>query len=702
MSSSTSEVADEIQLAPVGDEGPDVGDLIQKFNQCLADSSSYADQCEQNYATRYALWDNQSSDGKKHARAGNGQAEVVPWEGASDLRVFLTDEAINAKVAMFCMAFRRASIVASPVEGNDLKRAKIVQGFVRWMIQTQIPEIDREVELLANYIWERGLGVTGQFWETKQEKTLVTLTLEQLQQQFGEEQNVVEMLHTEALADMLQAMFEEIFGCSARKAKKMLYELRSEEAKTTVPALGRKKSYPVMKAFCPGRDIFLPKSATDIETSPEIWRLHHFSAEKLRSLVLTDKWNAAWVEKAIETCRGKKITLHQNDMNGGLSRSMVTQTTAEDDLIAVVYGYRRLSDEDGVPGVYCTIFSPLLPEDDDQPGFAKHGLSDLPGEHPFVLYRSEYLSRDLYDSRGIPETGKPWQDQMKAHTDARIDAASISILPPLMYPQGRPPGRWGAGARVAERRPGEYHFADRVIPDMNTEASLASLKASFNQYHGFATAEGDPQFAALKNQFATDKFLSSTSKALRQVWKLYQLFGSDQVYFRVVGLKQVDPTEFNKGNPDEDFDFILSYRVDSMDPERTAEKLEQIAKIVATTDRDGAVNYSELLQVMIESIDPTIAERIIDPKEVGQARVVADMQDMLAKVFAGQDQDIKLGTPPQLGLQILQQYVQGDPIVQQRMQNKEDPFASRIEKLAKQFEMQSMQAENRKIGRYGA
>ena len=87
---------------------------------------------------------------------------------------------------------------------------------------------------------------------------------------------------------------------------------------------------------------------------------------------------------------------------------------------------------------------------------------------------------------------------------------------------------------------------------------------------------------------------------------------------------------------------------------------------------------------------------------MGQARVVADMQDMLAKVFAGQDQDIKLGTPPQLGLQILQQYVQGDPIVQQRMQNKEDPFASRIEKIAKQFQMQQMQEENKKIGTYGA
>jgi len=105
---------------------------------------------------------------------------------------------------------------------------------------------------------------------------------------------------------------------------------------------------------------------------------------------------------------------------------------------------------------------------------------------------------------------------------------------------------------------------------------------------------------------------------------------------------------------------------------------------------------------MIEAIDPTIAERIIQPKDIGRQRVVADMQDMLAKIYAGQEQDIKLGTPPELGLQILQGYIQGDPVVQQRMQNQQDPFGKRIEKLAKQLQFQITQRNNAQIGRLGA
>ena len=51
-------------------------------------------------------------------------------------------------------------------------------------MQTQIPEIDREVELLSNYLYEKGVAATGQFWEVVREKTLATVSVQDLQQQF--------------------------------------------------------------------------------------------------------------------------------------------------------------------------------------------------------------------------------------------------------------------------------------------------------------------------------------------------------------------------------------------------------------------------------------------------------------------------------------------------------------------------------------
>ena len=690
-----------LQLAPKGEAGPDYPSLKRDFELCVSNLQPYVDQCRENYDTRFALWDGQSADGRKHAREG-AKIDPTPWDGASDLRVFLTDEAVNAKVAMLGMAFRKAQLVAVPVEGNDLKRAKIVSNFMKWLVQTQIPEIDREVELLGNYLCEKGIAATGQFWEMSREKTLLTLQLSDLQAQFPEA-DVMVMLTDPAMTDTLRALFEEMYNCTAKKARKMIDELRST-GRTTVPVAGREKSRPVVRAFNLDENLFIPNSSTDLETAPAVYRVQYFSAEQLRSFAATEGWDEKWVDAAISTCRGKYITPTNNEYIRVHSRSFNYIQEQMFDLIGVVYAYQRLSDEDGIPGIYLTVFTPLMgPDGYEHMGYAKHGLLGYAhGQYPFVIHRREFLSRRLHDSRGIPEVGKPIQDQIKVHKDSRIDAASLAILPPMGYPVGRPPARWGAGARIPERRPNEYHFLDRPMPDGNTEASETQLRNDFNRYLGFASATGDQQFALMKNQFETDKFMASWSKAFRQIWSLYQQFGSEQVYFRVVGLRQQDPIQFIKGGQDEEYDFILNYQVESMDTEKTFEKIKQIAQIVATADREGVVDYSEWLQAMIEAIDPTIAERIIQPKDVGQQKTVSELQDMLAKVYAGQDQDIKVGTPPELGLQIIQGYVQGDPVVQQRLQNPQDPFGKRIEKLTKQLQFQIQQRENAKIGRLGA
>jgi len=690
-----------LQQAPKGEAGPDYASLKKGFELCLSNLQPYIDQCQENYDTRFALWDGQSADGRKHSREG-AKIDPSPWDGASDLRVFLTDEAINAKVAMLYMAFNKAQLVAVPVEGNDLKRAKIVSNFMKWLVHTQIPEINREVELLCNYLSEKGIAATGQFWEVTREKTLLTLQISDLQNQFPDA-DVSVMLTDPTMSDTLASIFEEIYGCTGSKAKKMLRELQ-RSGKTTVPVVGREKSRPVVRAFNLDENLFIPNSSTDLETAPAIYRVQYFSAEQLRSFAANDNWDSDWVDAAISTCRGKYLTPMVNEFSRTHSRSFNYLQEQMSDLIGVVYAYQRLSDEDGVPGIYLTIFTPLMgTEGQDHRGYAKHGLLGYAhGQYPFVIHRREFLSRRLHDSRGIPEVGKPIQDQIKVHKDSRIDAASLAILPPMGYPVGRPPARWGAGARIPERRPNEYHFLDRPMPDGNTEASESQLRNDFNRYLGFASANGDQQFAMMKNQFETDKFMSSWSKAYRQIWSLYQQFGSEKVFFRVVGLRQQEPIEFTKGGQDEEYDFVLNYQVESMDTEKTFDKIKQIAQIVATADRDGVVDYSEWLQAMIEAIDPTIAERIIQPKDVNQAKIVGELQDTLAKIYAGQEQDIKLGTPPELGLQVIQGYVQNDPVVQQRMQNPDDMFGKRIEKLMKQLQFQIQQRENAKIGRMGA
>ena len=53
------------------------------------------------------------------------------------------------------------------------------------------------------------------------------------------------------------------------------------------------------------------------------------------------------------------------------------------------------------------------------------------------------------------------------------------------------------------------------------------------------------------------------------------------------------------------------------------DKINAIGKICQTLDRDGATNYTELLQVALEAVDPNIAQRILQPADVGQPSFLA-------------------------------------------------------------------------------
>ncbi len=691
---------ESLQIAPTEGQGPEFADLKKSYETVVSGIQSFFDQCQQNKLTRFALWAGQSSDGKKWAREG-AKVDPTPWAGASDLRVYEVDAAVNRKVALYRMAFKRANIVATPIEGSDFKRARVVSDFMRWIIHTQIPDIDRQIELLANYINEKGIGALGVFWETKQEKTLTRLTMAEMQQQMPDTDMMAVMLD-ETMAPMVTESFERMYGCSPSKAKKMRKELL-RTGQTTVATLGKRRSYPVLRAFDMSENLFVPADATDGESCPSFWRVEYYSPEQLRAFVLSDGWDKEWVEKAIECCRGKSISVPPSQFMQPINRSFVYQTeTLLDNKIGVVFGYERKSDEDGVPGTYLTIFNPSLPPDTAQHGYAKTGLLEYAhGQPPFVIFRREFLSGRMLDTRGLPEPGKSWQDAIKAHRDSRIDAASIAIIPPIGFPMGRPPSRWGPGSRIPERRPGEYHFLEKPTGDPLTEQSEAILTEKFKDYCGFLSKDSDPQYVQALTQNEVDRFLTQLSKALTQVYALYGQYGDEQVTFRVMGLKDQSALQYVKGDINESFDFYLQFDVQSTDMEAMKTRWKAILEGIQMLDRNGNVNYSATIQAYIEAIDPALSERILDPTEVGRDRVIKEEQEDLAQIFAGINKDIRLGTPPELAMETMQNYIQGAPDVQQRMQS-DQAFRERMEARWKQYEQQLVQKDNKKVGRYGA
>lgn len=178
-------------------------------------------------------------------------------------------------------------------------------------------------------------------------------------------------------------------------------------------------------------------------------------------------------------------------------------------------------------------------------------------------------------------------------------------------------------------------------------------------------------------------------------YKCFQRFGPDSVFFRVTG--SPDPVEFDKGNPDENYDIMISYDVLNSDPETQEQKLQQLVQLTQL-DRSGRINIDSLLDAAANNIDPVLADRILQPTEAAFEQVVNQVTDDLSKIFAGIEMPAR-PTGAQVAMQVIEQYV-SQPDVAARLQSDES-FRARIEKYVGQYTFQMQQSQNAQIGRVG-
>ncbi len=205
----------------------------------------------------------------------------------------------------------------------------------------------------------------------------------------------------------------------------------------------------------------------------------------------------------------------------------------------------------------------------------------------------------------------------------------------------------------------------------------------------------DDPISQIRRQFLVDKFLSHTAEVLRMSYRCFQRFGPDSIFFRVTG--SPDPQTFDKGSPDENFDILISYDVLNNDPESQEKKLQQLVSLTQL-DRNGRISIDRLLEVAASSVDPTLADAVLQPSGEAQEQIVQQVTDDLAKIYAG----IEMPARPnggQVALQVLQQYA-SQPDVANRLQQ-DEAFRERMEKYQGQYVFAMQQAQNAQIGRVG-
>jgi len=664
---------------------PDIKSLRYSYDQSVTELEAYFDLCRSSYDDRRNWWPGKSRDLRKHG------ADAFPWEGASDMESHVIDERITRLVSLFLSALSRANIRAFPVEIADIPKSRIVSNFLKWMITSgYIPRFNKEMELGANYMLERGLLITYVGWHREDRTFLQRLSLEQIAAINPEVGAMIgEGSDDDQIIRMIQGSFD---GVTKKRAKKALKDLR-KLGMAELPIVKRQVNAPEVKTLAPDGDFIFPPYVTDPQRAPYCFWKTYYTPQELQNKIITDGWDEDFVDFVIERYRGVNIDSIEREQEGRRSLSLTDNAYEAEELIEIVYGYQRLIDkEDGSEGIYCTVFHRDFDGNELAPGFAKFELLNGYEDYPVVVTKLSEDSKRLYDTTTIPDLLRGIQNQVKIERDSRIDRNSIATLPPILHPVGQAPSDWGPGRLIPYRRKGDIEFGPAPIYNSGSVEMEETQEAQADRLVGL---DQEGPLSQIRQQFLVDKFLSHTAEVIRMCYRCFQRFGPDSIFFRVTGVP--DPQVFNKGNPDENFDVTISYDVLNTDPEKQENKLNSMISLLQL-DKNGRINVDNLVTLIAGSVDPVLADSVLQPVEEAQQQILKDVTDDISKIYAG----IEMPARPngaEIAMQILQNYVQQPDIVA-RLQS--DPaFSARLQKYMGQYQFSMQQAQNAQIGRIG-
>lgn len=680
-------------------EKPDakkISGYLLNIQEAESDVAGYLDKKQRNYEVRHAIWAGQHPDGRKHSQVIGRQA--FPWDGASDSRVRLADQIVNENVALLTNAFFRSKMQLQPVETGDAAAKVAAETVLRWMIfQHCADDLRREVELLAQYQEQYGLGIMAINWRRTTRTERKVITIAELQDAFVQSGDPAVQVLLEAIYDPLQEEdaangLRELVAPEAGKVA-VVRDLRNNgAAEYERPYIFENR--PEFVALEPWEDIYFPASTSDLQKARFVaWREIVTEAE-LRERVLTDGYDEEFVEQAL-----RHKGMYRRPIRN-YYRSEIISLETEREMVEIWHYYDKTSDpKTGATRIHYCVLHPSVGD--------LTAVSDLMpyehGQYPFVEFVRERVSRCLLESRGVPELIESAQQEIKTQRDFRADRAAISVLPPVRVPANR--GKvnmiFGPGSMVPERRPGEFGWMDAPRFDQGTIEIENATRADIDQYFGRFSGAVPAQLSMLMQQTVVDRWLRSCKAMTSQAFALMQQYLTDMEILRVAGSLPA-PFQVSREQIQGKFDLVAEFDVRDLDNEFLGKKLDYIAKLAVPLDVAGVIDRAGLVKFIMGAVDPSLAQQVVREAEVATAAEAEDEQLAYTKIAAGTEPPLpQQGVNAQLRMQVLQGIVQANPQVQQRY-GADEIFRTMIDARMKALQFQMQQVQNAQIGRVGA
>lgn len=666
---------------------------------------------------RFCRWEGQSADGRKRA---HGDKPAFPWEGASDTRPMAVDDTINDLVCLCTTAFWRA--IAGGRAADDATSGYAV-ALLDYFLNDRLADVlVDEVELSAQYMQHYGWVVLNVVWEQKTTLRALTVTMDELARMgqglaqsdptnWAHLANVPALLVDPAQADVAAAALSQMFGLwlatqegagaapvpPESEFRRAVQDLRrTGEARVAVPY--QSKNEPALYALKPWTEVLLPADTTDLQASRVVFQREYLAEADLRARVLDEGYDAEWVTEALRY-KGPRVRWSKS--------SQVAPATGEtkEDLVEVVHAVYKATDANGVPGVYCTTFHPMVKT---RPGgsdalVARHELVDYAhGEYPYVLGKREHLVRQAVASRGVAEVARTWQMEEKALRDGIVDWTQIGVIPPVNVYQDPKQLKYKFGPAVQNfvrlgREPSFMPIPNSGVP--GAIAALDGMHIRRSAYFGTAHPQVPPEVSQVRSTRTIQRFLAMWVRAFRQTLALAQQYMPDAEFASVTGAppgwldaRRKMPALLTAS---------LSFDTRELNEELMLKRLEVMNRMVLPSDSQGTIQRAKWTEIQVRAVNPAWAKELVQPVSEGSQALFEQVRNDIAQMFLGNAPQMVENDPMAGGkLAYAQQIVQANPNYMKALQE-QGRFAELMQAYAKNLGFSQTQEQNKQIGRIG-
>lgn len=683
---------------------PDLKVLLEEYERSayhgtMVSKMSWADD------VRYARWPGQTDDGKKHSWARPEGDPAFPFEGASDVRVRLVDRLIRDQKALLMTAFNSSTLKVGGTEINDTMAASSATNLMRWLVETKLKaELQREAELVADNMLNYGWTCAQITWDRRLGTRMQTMTMDEL---YAAQEQEIAMTGSSETSNLIAAIRQpEKEDYAVELIKTMLPQMKTKDLRKFIRSMREEgqgeleeiyvqKNLPRVTALKPYDEVCFPPETSDLQQARVIFRRQYMTEVELRSMIKNAGWSAEFVDAAAKTGGNH---YYFNDPNLVPTTTMLNSNIQRgDNLVEIVWAYYRQLDENDIPSIYYTVFSPNV-------GTELYAIQEMlnyaHGEYPFVALRFEMTRRQVTESRGIPEISKTEQDEIKAMHDSFRDRVALEVMPAVKVVK-----RVGALNRIA---PGQvlpvstkddYTFMEP--PQGKAELAIAVIKqveTNLGNFYGFMVGEEiDPNKVRMMQQLQVNNWLQFWTQVYKQLFSLCLQFMPEEEVVRITGA----PLKQNMSEIHSEYDFNVRFDVRDTDPEFVMEKLKAIVETVVPLDSGGVIDRNKLVKLVVEAISPDAARELVIDQTTASQKLYKDVMNDVGMMMLGNEALYVENDPAaQSKLAYLQEILQKNPKASSAAQS-DRIFQILLENYTKNLQMSVEQQKNKTIGRIG-